>query len=235
MPRLFAVSDLHLSGAVPTKAMDIFSPQWQDHAGKIERAWRERVGDNDVVLVAGDISWAMTMEEAQCDIDWIGALPGQKVMIKGNHDFWWGSIGRVRGMCNASMHILQNDCVTLDGIAFAGSRGWTCPGSANDTPQDRKIYQREALRLEMSLQAAEKTGLPIGAMMHYPPFNERQEDSAFTELFERYGVGRVIYGHLHGPATRYAFCGERNGVVYTLTSCDAVGFSPLLIGDLNEK
>lgn len=227
--RLFAISDLHLSGAVPTKAMDIFGAQWTDHASKIERAWRQTVAQEDVVLIAGDISWAMTLQEAQCDLAWISRLPGRKVCIKGNHDFWWGSIGRVRDALGANMYAVQNDCVCLDGVAIAGSRGWVCPGSANDTQEDRKIYQREAIRLEMSLKAAQKTGLAIVAMMHYPPFNERQEDSAFTQLFDQYGVKRVIYGHLHGPGVRGAFNGKRNGVLYTLTSCDAVGFSPVTI------
>lgn len=231
---LYAISDLHLSGAVPTKAMDIFGPQWQDHAGKIEQAWKKLVAEDDVVLVPGDISWAMTMEEAKCDIDWIRALPGKKIIIKGNHDFWWGSIGRVRAMFGENMYALQNDCVTLSDIVIAGSRGWTCPNGSTDTPEDLKIYQREAIRMELSLQQAKKTGLPITVMMHYPPFNERQEDSLFTKLFADYGVERVIYGHLHGPGAKYAFCGVRDGVRYRLTSCDAVDFTPQLIAEYTK-
>ena len=229
MMRVFAVSDLHLSGAVPGKAMDVFGPQWEAHADKIAQAWRENVAPQDIVLVAGDISWAMTLQEAVCDLAWVGALPGRKILLKGNHDFWWGSIGRVRALLSVQTYALQNDCVRVGRLVFAGSRGWTCPTGAGDTPEDRKIYLREAIRLEMSLQQAAKTGLPIVGMMHYPPFNEKQEDSLFTQLFERYGVRQVVYGHLHGPATRYAFNGWRNGVHYTLTSCDAIGFAPRLI------
>lgn len=227
--RVFAISDLHLSGAVPDKAMDVFGAQWQAHADKIAQAWRDRVTPQDVVLIAGDISWAMTLEEAACDLAWVDALPGHKILLKGNHDFWWGSIGKVRRLLSEQTFALQNDCASVEGMVFAGSRGWTCPGGSGDAPEDRKVYLREAIRLEMSLQQACKTGLPIIGMMHYPPFNEKQEDSAFTQLFERYGVKQVVYGHLHGPATRYAFQGWRNGVYYTLTSCDAIGFAPRLI------
>ncbi|MGI6003789.1 MAG: metallophosphoesterase [Christensenellales bacterium] len=222
---IYAVSDLHLSGAAP-KAMDIFGDHWRNHFEQIKSAWLQAVGEDDVVLIAGDISWAMHLSDAKVDLDAIGALPGKKIMIRGNHDFWWGSISRVRAALAEGTYALQNDSVTLGASAFAGSRGWTCPGGTHYTQEDEKIYNRELMRLEMSLAHAAKSQKPIIGMIHYPPFNERQEPSGFTELFERFEVRKVVYGHLHGASVKSAFNGVINGVQYILTSCDAIGFAP---------
>nr|WP_122011857.1 metallophosphoesterase [Maliibacterium massiliense] len=226
--KVYAVSDLHLSGAAP-KAMDIFGAHWKNHFDKISEAWRQMVAPEDVVLIAGDISWAMNLHDAAVDLAAIGALPGRKVLIKGNHDYWWSSISRIRGMLSCGMHVLQNDAVDFGCVTIAGTRGWLCPNEVSYSPEDEKIYRRELIRMEMSLAQAEKSGHPIIAMIHYPPFNETRSPSGFTELFQRFGVRQVVYGHLHGPSIKSAFDGELEGVRYALTSCDAVQFKPRLI------
>lgn len=223
--RIYAIGDLHLPGG-QEKPMDIFGDHWQDHFAHISRDWQARVKPQDVVLLPGDISWAMSLEQACADLQAIGALPGRKIMIRGNHDYWWSSLTRVRTALPPGFFALQNDALFLDGILFAGTRGWQCPGSRDFSPADDKIYRREVQRLEMSLCAARKldADAPIIAMIHYPPFNERQEDSGFTELFDKYAVHRVLYGHLHGKSIHSAFNDTRNGIPYRLTSCDALGF-----------
>ena len=191
--RVFAIGDLHLPGS-QGKPMDVFGAHWERHFEKICEDWRARVLPEDVVLLPGDLSWAMTLEEAAQDIAAICALPGQKLLLRGNHDYWWSSLTRVRALLPEGNYALQNDARVLQGIAFAGTRGWTIATPASSA-QDLKIYRREVLRLELSLQDAARKGpgLPIVAMLHYPPFNERQEDSEFTQLLERYGVPVFLF------------------------------------------
>ncbi|MEI3400723.1 MAG: metallophosphoesterase [Christensenellales bacterium] len=195
-------------------------------------AWRERVSDEDAVLIPGDISWAMQLDEARLDIEYIAALPGKKVIMRGNHDYWWSSISKVRDMLPCCMYALQNDTVEFGSVTIAGSRGWICPGSSGFDPEtDQKIYDREVIRLQLSLSGA-KQGSRIIVMLHYPPFNEKRAPSGFTEIFEKYGVEQVIYGHLHGKACRNAFEGIRNGIEYTLCSADHLDFVPKLITEI---
>ncbi|MDD6044971.1 MAG: metallophosphoesterase [Clostridia bacterium] len=229
--KLFAIGDLHLSHA-SDKPMDVFGPAWDNHASRIGEAWRKTVADEDVVLIPGDISWAMQLGEAKADLDFIAALPGKKILLRGNHDYWWTSLSKVRAMLPEGMYALQNDAVDIGGAIIAGSRGWICPGSAGfDEDTDQKIYDREVIRLGMSLERAGE-GERIIAMLHYPPFNEKRNSSAFTHLFERYNVERVIYGHLHGKSCRSAFEGTREGIEYTLCSADHIGFAPKFISEI---
>lgn len=154
--KLFAIGDLHLSHS-SNKPMSIFGPNWDNHAERIAAAWRERVSDEDAVLIPGDISWAMQLDEARLDIEYIAALPGKKVIMRGNHDYWWGSISKVRDMLPCCMYALQNDTVELGSVTIAGSRGWICPGSSGfDSETDQKIYDREVIRLQLSLSGANR-------------------------------------------------------------------------------
>lgn len=226
--RIFALGDPHLSLSCD-KPMDIFGPNWDNHITRLAQAWQERVGEADAVLLPGDISWAMTLAEAKADLAFLAALPGQKVLLRGNHDYWWNSISKVRDALPPGMHALQNDSLVLGGIAIAGTRGWTCPGSALfDPATDQKLYERELIRLELSLKATQP-GLPKLCMLHYPPFNEKRQQSGFTKLLEAYGVKWAVYGHLHGKSCKHAFEGERNGVEYILCSADHLDFAPKLI------
>jgi len=225
--RLFAVSDLHLSGHDP-KPMDIFGAGWENHWQKIAEDWQSKVTDDDLVLIGGDISWAMQPQHAQEDLDAIGAMPGQKLLLRGNHDYWWGSLSRVRAMMPEGMFVLQNDAWVFGDTVIAGTRGWNIPAGNHDSDQDRKIFAREVQRLELSLKDAvrkRKEGMRLVVMMHYPPFDEKHHPSPMTDLLEQYGVSLVTYGHLHGMHLKNAFEGELRGVQYRMVSCDKLGFT----------
>ena len=221
---IFAISDLHLPGG-DMKPMDVFGEHWNGHFEKIASDWRERVGDGDVVLLPGDLSWAMRLADAKADLDAIGALPGRKIILRGNHDFWWSGISRVRDALPEGMYAVQNDCVELDGCVFCGTRGWTLPGEQT-TAEDEKIYRRELMRLDMTLmQARRRGGMPPPiCMMHYPPLTEANRDTGFVALLKQYGVRDLVYGHLHGASLKGAFRGEYQGIRFHQVSCDGLGF-----------
>lgn len=229
---VFAISDLHLPGG-DIKPMDVFGSHWANHFDKIQADWCARVKDEDVVLLPGDTSWAMRLEDAMADLEAINALPGRKVLLRGNHDYWWSSISRIRAVIPEGMYVLQNDAFAFGDMIVCGSRGWTCPGSAAFDEDDVRIYQRELMRLRLSLEkadalrqvaAAEGTAARIVAMLHYPPFADRSQPTEVTSLLEEFGVSDAVYGHLHGPGLASGFSGELDGVTYHLTSCDALDF-----------
>ncbi|MFY9506690.1 MAG: metallophosphoesterase [Caldicoprobacterales bacterium] len=222
---VFAIGDLHLSAAVD-KPMDIFGLEWKDHWTRIREDWQARVGHDDIVLIPGDISWAMTFDQAKPDLDSIGELPGRKVLIKGNHDYWWSSITKLRQELGASISLIQNDSVTIDNYTICGTRGWALPGSRGFTDHDQRIYTRELQRLKLSLdhgQMSREKGRLI-VMLHYPPFDERGEASGFVELVNDYKASHLVYGHLHGPSTANAFEGSYGQTQYHLVSCDKLDF-----------
>lgn len=224
---IYAISDLHLGfDARVEKPMDIYGDRWINHAEKIKKDWTERVRDEDTVIIAGDISWALKLEEARADLEWINALPGKKVLIKGNHELWWNGIKKMNMMYD-SIYFLQNTFYEVEeetgNTAICGSRGWLCPGTDGFSEDDRKIYERELLRLELSLSAAKAAGFKdnIIAALHFPPTNENHNISGFTELFEKYGVKQVVYGHLHGKEIwKRGLQGILNGVRYSLAAQD---------------
>lgn len=229
---LFAIGDLHLPGG-DDKPMDVFDPQWNGHFFRISEDWRKRVSEDDTVLIPGDISWALRLQDAVPDLQAIGELPGRKILLKGNHDYWWTSLSRVRSALPKNMHVLQYDAMDLGNIIVCGSRGWNQPTEETSlSDEDEKIYQRELQRLELSLQSATRlaNGRPIIAMMHFPPLYDNMRNTAFTTLLEKYGVSKVVYGHLHGAGIRTGFNGEWNGIEYRLVSCDSLGFQLAEIG-----
>ena len=219
---VWAISDLHLPAR--QKPMDIFGPHWQNHFERIREDWLDRVSEADVVLLPGDLSWAMHLEEALEDLSRVGALPGRKLLLRGNHDYWWSSIGRVRRTLPEGCQAIQNDSVLLDGVLFAGSRGWTIPAEAEGDSDDARIYRRERQRLELSLKnaRAKSETAPLIAMMHYPPRSEGAE--GFADLLAQYGVSDVVYGHLHGAGLSGAVRGEVDGIRYHQVSCDGLDF-----------
>ena len=222
--KIYAISDLHISTNTD-KPMDVFGGNWVGYLDKIKADWQEKVSADDIVLISGDISWAMNIEDAKPDLDFFKDLNGKKIFIKGNHDFWWSGIGKVRDIMPENCFALQNDSIRFDGVVICGSRGWAVPGSPDFDEKDRKIYARETERFKLSLKSAEKLmqeGDKLIAMIHYPPFNVKRENSAFTEIFEEFNVHSVIYGHLHGKNARADKLVIKNGVKYYLTSCDMV-------------
>jgi predicted phosphohydrolase len=223
--RIFAIGDLHLPGG-QVKPMDVFGAHWAGHFEKIAADWRARVGGEDVVLLPGDLSWAMTLEEAAPDLAAVCDLPGKKIFLRGNHDYWWSSLTRLRGMLPEGAFALQNDARVVGDAVFAGTRGWTVTPPASGNERDQKIYRREVLRLELSLKDAVHRGggRPIVVLLHFPPFGDKREGSGFTELMEDYAVRHCVYGHLHGEGLKYAVSGERGGVMYHQVSCDGLHF-----------
>ncbi|MDY3026038.1 MAG: metallophosphoesterase [Candidatus Faecivicinus sp.] len=223
---VFAISDLHLPAR--QKPMDVFGAHWANHFDKISEDWRARVRNEDIVLLPGDLTWAMHLEEAMEDVRRVGELPGKKLILRGNHDYWWSAIGRVRRALPENMFAIQNDAMLLDGILFAGTRGWTIPGADAD-PDDVRIYNRERLRLEMSMKAARRidANAPIVAMLHYPPLMESAK--GFSDILENYGVADCVYGHLHGASIAGAVRGLRGGVRYHQVSCDGLDFKLYLL------
>lgn len=222
---IYAISDLHLSLASP-KEMDIFGPHWENHFEKIKENWHETVQPEDVVLIPGDLSWAMRLEDALPDLNAICALPGKKVLLKGNHDYWWSAPSRVRAVLKNDTHLLQYDSMDLGGIAVCGSRGWILPGDKNFAAEDKAVYEREKIRLKLSLDSVRDKEKEIIVMMHYPPIGPRGDETEFSEILERYPVRRVVFGHIHSaepgnPQYSDFLCG---GVVYNLVSCDYLGF-----------
>lgn len=234
--KVFAVSDPHLSFTAE-KPMSIFGAVWENHWEAIAADWLEKVGADDIVLLPGDISWGMTTDEARKDLETIGAMPGKKIYVKGNHDYWWGSLSKIRGILPEGSYCIQNDALKFGKFIFCGSRGWSVPEiGVKPDPSDEKLLRREQLRLELSLKAAEKlaTGDPqeikIG-MMHFPPFDSRMSSTPFTDLFAKYGVKKVVYGHLHGQKCRAELRSVKNDVEYYLTSCDITGNKLVFIAE----
>ena len=227
--KVFAISDLHLSNAVE-KPMDIFGDGWQNHFAKISEDWTSKVADGDLVLLGGDMSWGLTIDEAKPDYDKIAKLKGQKYVVKGNHDYYWSSLGKMRTYF-PSFNFVQNNAYRVESpdnpdkaVVIAGSRGWNIP--SKDTPEaDVKIYKRELIRLELSLSYAkslQKEGDKLIAMLHYPPFEATYQDTEVTALVEKYDVDFVLYGHLHGKNARVTPTVQKHGITYILTSCDLV-------------
>lgn len=219
---VWAISDLHLPAS--QKPMDVFGSHWHNHFERICEDWNDKVRPEDIVLLPGDLSWAMRLEEALEDISRIGELPGRKILLRGNHDYWWSSIGKVRRALPEGCFALQNDSLLLDGLLFAGSRGWTIPDDPSGESDDARIYRRERLRLELSLQnaRAKAVGAPLIVMMHYPP---RVEGAlGFADILARFGAQDVVYGHLHGAGLAQAVHGEIDGIWYHQVSCDGLNF-----------
>lgn len=225
---LYAISDLHLALS-GDKPMDIFGEHWSKHDEKIKENWLSKINEDDTVLIAGDISWAMKSGESEADLNWIESLPGKKIISKGNHDYWWGSISKLNSMFEKTK-FLQNNFYEYGEYAICGTRGWICPGTDRFTSHDEKIYSREGIRLRLSLDEAKKKGFTkFIVMLHYPPTNEKFMPSQFTEICTEYGVEKVIYGHLHGNCLNRVLEGEFDGVEYIMTAADFLDFNPKLI------
>ncbi|MDR0856507.1 MAG: metallophosphoesterase [Clostridiales bacterium] len=232
--KVFAISDLHLSVANP-KPMDIFGGSWGNYLAEMEANWRAKVGEDDVVLLAGDFSWAMNFSDALLDLQYLAVLPGKKVLVRGNHDYWWKSVSAMRAALPKGFYIVQNDALRFpEGLVVFGSRGWTAADGAV-TEEDDKIYKRETERMKLSIAAAQKIaqeGDRMIAVMHYPPFNVRREPSPIGDLLQASGAQSVVYGHLHGKGCRTDLFFMRDGVRYYLTSCDQINNDPQFIMEI---
>lgn len=237
--KIYAISDLHLSFSAPPdirdwrtplyKPMSEVDPAWQDHPRRIYENWCEIIRPEDIVLVPGDISWAMRLEETVYDMQYLENLPGNIILVQGNHDYWWQSLSRVRAALPPNTRVIQNDSVDLGEVQICGTRGWQCPNSAVFGEHDQKIYRRELIRLENSLQSAAAKNKKIIVMMHYMPTNEKHEYSGFVELMHKFSVSTVVYGHLHARACRYRLPDHCWGINFYLVSADYLNFRPRLV------
>ena len=169
--------------------------------------------------------YELQLEHALDDLHAIAALPGRKILLRGNHDYWWSSLNKMQQRYGAHFEFLQNDCIMAEDIAVCGTRGWLLPSAESFSEADRKIYNREGIRLELSLQQAHKMqAQQIITAFHYPPLFAAEEHTLFTDLLEQYHVNYCVYGHIHGENHVLTFEGEREGVNYKLVSCDTQGF-----------
>lgn len=228
---LYGIADLHLGFKVD-KPMDIFGEVWACHEEKIKRNWIAKIKNEDTVLIPGDISWAIKLEEAMADLNWIDSLPGRKILLRGNHDYWWSSLTKMNNLFD-NMHFLQNNYYIYNDYALCGTRGWTCPNKVKFDEHDEKIYDRELHRIRLSLEAAKKNGYSKYIVMtHYPPTNESLERSRFLDIYEEYNVEKVVYGHLHDKDSfKMGLKGIHNDVEYKLISSDFLDFNPIKIMD----
>lgn len=228
MTRLYAIADLHLSGS-GAKPMDVFGETWKGHAARMAAAWDATVGPDDAVLLPGDLSWARSLDEARVDLDWIGARPGIKVLLRGNHDGWWTSVSKVRKALPAGCLALQNDALDLGVAVVVGGRGWTAPDDPMATEGDGAVYLRELERLRLSMADADRRfgrEAPRVAMVHFPPWIEGRAKTSVVDLLGAGAVGTCVYGHLHGVDHAKGVVGIREGIEFQLVAADAIGFTP---------
>ncbi|MDO5716899.1 MAG: metallophosphoesterase [Tissierellia bacterium] len=224
---IYALADTHFDGE-QDKPMDIFSSCWENHQEKIRNHWVEIIRPEDWVLLAGDISWAMKLEQAEEDLRFIDSLPGKKLISRGNHDYWWASLKKMRALGLHTIDFVQNNAYSVEEYEVVGSRSWLDPQSKEFTAEDQKILDRELIRLQLSIDSAKKNR-PLIAMIHYPPFNSKKEPNIIHELLKKNNVEICIYGHLHGVGHQQAVEGLVDGVEYHLTAADFIDFTPKLI------
>lgn len=230
---IYAISDLHLSFG-ENKPMDIFGVNWENHTEKIKENWNEKVKQDDLVLLPGDFSWAMYLKDTYKDFEYLSSLPGKKLLLKGNHDYWWTSLKKMRGYLKENnfegIDFIYNNSYIYDNKIIVGTRGW----QDAKTSEDKKLIKRENLRLELSLQdGIKKYGddKEIIVCMHYPPFNNYEElDMNYIKTMKKYNVTTCIYGHLHGEtACKEAKEGIFNEINFKLVSCDYTEFDLIQI------
>ncbi len=219
---VYAVGDLHLSGS-QNKTMDMFGENWVGHWNKIQESWLSVVEEGDTVLIPGDISWAMYLEEVIPDLNEIGLLPGKKILLKGNHDYWWQSLNKINAVLPSSIKLLQNNCIDIGDEIICGTRGWSVPGSSEFLEQDRKIYLREVERLRLSISSV-KEDKEIIVIMHYPPYNDKCEFNEFINVLMEYDIKRVLFGHIHGTGLWNLKEGNIFGIDFSCVSCDYLNF-----------
>ena len=222
---IYAISDLHLSFGTD-KPMNIFKG-WDNHTERIAANWKRLVKEEDTVVLPGDFSWGLKLEETVKDFEFLDKLPGKKLLLKGNHDLWWSTAKKLREFFLkngfGSVDIIYNSCAVCEGRAIAGTRGWFYDDTA-----DKKVLLREAGRLEASLSEAEKTGLPTEVFLHYPPVYGDEVCHEIFDIIKSHGIKRVYHGHIHGAGFNNAVS-EYDGVKFKLISCDCIDFTPVLV------
>lgn len=249
---IWAIADLHLSFGIAGKEMHVFGPEWVEHDKKIKAHWDANVKPDDLVLIPGDISWAMRLDEAKADLDWIAERPGTKLIIRGNHDYWCAAPTKVRKALPKSIHLVWSDAFLWNDVAICGTRLWDSseydfgqfiemkkPHKEKPTekPQEEvkaeaeSIFQREVLRLGVALNAMDKNSALKIAMVHYPPISADLQPSIVSDMLEKAGVNICVFGHLHSVRPGQKLFGTKNGVAYHFVACDWLDFKLLKIAD----
>ena len=223
---LFVIADTHLSLSTG-KTMSVFSG-WSDYESRLEKNWRAVVSESDTVVIPGDVSWCMDMEAGLEDFRFLNSLPGRKILMKGNHDFWWSTRKKAEAFFEKyelnSLNILHNNTYVEGNIAIAGSRGWFFDAESDS---DKKVLMREVGRIKTSISEAKKTGLEPVVFLHYPPLTLLQKCDEIYNLLVEENIKRCYYGHLHSYSHQTAFNGESNGIRFSLVSADYLGFCPV--------
>ncbi len=225
---LFVIADTHLSFSC-NKPMDIFGG-WNDYVERLEKNWRNVVTERDTVVIPGDISWAMSFDAAKKDFQFLNSLPGEKIILKGNHDYWWNTKKKMDAFLDEegfdTIKILHNNAYIVGDFAVCGSRGWFYDAQGE---QDRKILLREASRLERSIEAGEQSGLEIIVFLHYPPLMLGEVCEEIMDVLKRHSIKRCYYGHLHGESARRSVTDTVDGIKFSLISADFLEFCPRLV------
>ncbi len=230
---LWAISDLHLPLGVD-KPMDIFGKNWKNYVERLYNNWQENVADDDMVVLAGDFSWATYIEDAKKDFDFLNKLKGRKILIKGNHDYWWETITKMNRFVEENgyetISFMQNNSYLYKDVAICGTRGWNLPVPPYTGEENMRYYNREIQRLSLSLESAPKDIKKI-VFTHFPPIANGCIKNDFTEVLNNYGVEKCLYGHLHAKSSQNAINDRVNGVEYLLVSCDYLEFEPMKLLD----
>lgn len=229
--KIFAISDLHL-GFDTDKPMDIFGSHWEAHHERIRQEWTDTVSGDDIVLVAGDISWAMKPADAKTDLEFLGGLPGKKIIIKGNHDYWWQGLKKVRDVMPASIIPLQNTSYEIEGIGIAGTRLWIDPelNLEKATDDDRKLFDRELNRLKNSIESISGNPEKIIVMTHFPPISPDEITGRAVEVVKGFDIHTWVFGHMHIDGNDYSgFNTTIGNTRFVFTSADYIGFRPVII------
>ncbi|WFA09951.1 metallophosphoesterase [Tissierella sp. Yu-01] len=221
---IYAIADLHFDFS-KEKPMDIFGETWLDHEEKIIKNWIDIVKEDDLVIIPGDISWALKLNEAIADLKRIDALPGKKVMLKGNHDYWWSSLSKLNGLSLNSIFFLQNNSYIFKDFGIVGTRGWIARDNEDFNEDDERIFERELSRFKLSLDSLRELKKKI-AIIHYPPFNIDFSPNEFVDIMKEYGVETCLYGHLHSEGHKFVIEGNIKGINFHCVSSDYLDFIP---------
>jgi len=242
---IWAIGDLHLAIGIPEKSMEIFGANWMNYMQRIRENWLQVVEDTDLVLIPGDISWAMKFEDALVDLKWIDMLPGTKVLLKGNHDYWWPSNKKLAQNLPSSIHFVNNNVFNWNNVTIGGSRLYDTEEYSfspfiemqgpslyktkkMEKEQERKIFERELCHLQLSLQQLDKNASFRIAMTHYPPISAELQESRASKLLEAYQIDVCVFGHLHNIKRNRLF-GKKNHILYLCVSADYLRFVPLKV------
>lgn len=244
--KIWAIADLHLCFGAPDKSMEVFGSAWTNYVQRIEDNWKKTIHPEDLVLIAGDITWAMKLEGAMKDLNWIDALPGTKVILKGNHDYWWPTNKKLAAWLPPSIHFVNNNAFTIKDVTIGGTRLWDTKEYSFselihfvdhpfiqkkkiDQEKTEQIYNRELDRLRLSLEQLDPQATDRIAMTHYPPIGADLTESRASKMFEDFGINVCVFGHLHNVKKEKPLFGEKNQITYLFTAADYLHFKPMLV------